>query len=33
MALLDRPVESIDLRQPGRLVVHPYPQPPPAGHT
>lgn len=22
--LLDRPVESIDLRQPGRLVVHPY---------
>lgn len=24
MQLLDRPVESIDLRQPGRLVVHPY---------
>jgi cell division protein FtsQ len=26
MALLDRPVESIDLRQPDRLVVRPYPQ-------
>jgi hypothetical protein len=31
MALLDRPVESIDLRMPNRLVVHPYP--PAAGHT
>jgi cell division protein FtsQ len=30
MALLDRPVESIDLRQPNRMVVHPYPQ---AQHT
>jgi cell division protein FtsQ len=29
MALLDRPVESIDLRQPDRMVVHPYP----AAHT
>jgi cell division protein FtsQ len=25
MALLDRPVEVIDLRLPGRLVIHPYP--------
>ena len=25
MALLDRPVEWIDLRQPDKLVVHPYP--------
>jgi cell division protein FtsQ len=25
MALLDRPVESIDLRLPGRMIVHPYP--------
>lgn len=25
MTLLDRPVESIDLRQPGRMVVRPYP--------
>ena len=36
MQLLDRPVESIDLRQPGRLVVRPYPpaapQPPPKTH-
>jgi cell division protein FtsQ len=31
MALLDRPVESIDLRMRNRLVVHPYP--PAAGHT
>jgi cell division protein FtsQ len=31
MALLDRPVETIDLRLPGRLVVHPYP--PTTGHT
>jgi cell division protein FtsQ len=31
MALLDRPVEWIDLRQPDKLVVHPYP--PAAGHT
>lgn len=30
MQLLDRPVESIDLRQPGRLVVHPYVVAPPA---
>lgn len=27
MELLDRPVEVIDLRQPGRLIVRPYPQP------
>jgi cell division protein FtsQ len=37
MALLDRPVEVIDLRQPGRLVVRPYPadaaNPTTAGHT
>ncbi len=36
MALLDRPVEVIDLRQPGRLVVRPYPAiasaPPGAAH-
>jgi cell division protein FtsQ len=25
MALLDRPVQSIDLRLPGKLIVHPYP--------
>jgi cell division protein FtsQ len=25
MALLDRPVEFIDLRLPGRMIVHPYP--------
>ena len=32
MQLLDRPVEDIDLRQPGRLVVRPYAPPaPPAG--
>jgi cell division protein FtsQ len=32
MQLLDRPVEDIDLRQPGRLVVRPYAPatPPPA---
>lgn len=29
MQLLDRPVEAIDLRQPGRLVVLPYTLPPP----
>ncbi|OYV34718.1 MAG: hypothetical protein B7Z81_09660 [Acidocella sp. 20-61-6] len=39
MALLDRPVEAIDMRLPGRMVVHPYPtdaaSPPTkaAGHT
>jgi cell division protein FtsQ len=31
MGLLDRPVEWIDLRAPGRLVVHPYPVT--TGHT
>jgi cell division protein FtsQ len=31
MGLLDRPVEWIDLRAPGRLIVHPYPII--AGHT
>jgi cell division protein FtsQ len=31
MALLDRPVAWIDLRLPGRLVIHPYP--PVTGHT
>jgi cell division protein FtsQ len=31
MSLLDRPVAWIDLRQPGRLVIHPYP--PATGHT
>ncbi len=32
MQLLDRPVEDIDLRQPGRLIVRPYAPPaPPAG--
>jgi cell division protein FtsQ len=30
MQLLDRPVESIDLRMAGRLVVRPYPAPAPA---
>ena len=30
MQLLDRPVEDIDLRQPGRLVVRPYAPPAPA---
>jgi len=29
MALLDRPVESIDLRLPGKMIVHPYPAPAP----
>jgi cell division protein FtsQ len=35
MALLDRPVEFIDLRLPGKMIVHPYPPAPPpaAGHT
>lgn len=44
MALLDRPVEVIDLRLPGRMAVRPYPSPavssasapaapPPSGHT
>jgi cell division protein FtsQ len=36
MALLDRPVEVIDLRLPGRMVIRPYPspapEPAPAGH-
>lgn len=30
MALLDRPVQSIDLRLPGKMIVHPYPPAPPA---
>jgi cell division protein FtsQ len=29
MALLDRPVQSIDLRLPGKMIVHPYPAPAP----
>jgi cell division protein FtsQ len=29
MALLDRPVQSIDLRLPGKMIVHPYPTPAP----
>jgi cell division protein FtsQ len=31
LQLLDRPVEVIDLRQDGRLVIKPYPTPAPAG--
>ena len=33
MQLLDRPVEDIDLRQPGRLVVRPYAPPAPPAST
>jgi cell division protein FtsQ len=37
MALLDRPVESIDLRLAGKMIIHPYPQAatpaPVPGHT
>jgi cell division protein FtsQ len=33
IALLDRPVEAIDLRLPGRLVIQPYPAPATAKST